>query len=79
MKIHVGNLSTDTKTTDLQQAFEKFGAVTRVEVVEDKETKKPKGFAFVEMSSGDEGAKAIAGLHEQQLLGKAITVKEANK
>ena len=79
MKIHIGNLSTDTKTADLQQAFEKYGAVTRVEVVEDKETKKPNGFAYVEMSSGDEGTKAIASMHEQKLHGNAITVKEARK
>ena len=79
MKIHVGNLSTDTKTADLKQAFEKYGAVTGVEVVEDKETKKPRGFAFVQMPSNDEGIKAIAGMHEQELHGNAITVTEARK
>ena len=79
MKIHVGNLAPETKTEDLQKAFEKFGTVTRVNVVQDKETGEPRGFAFVEMSSSDEGTKAIAGMHEQDLGGKAITVQEARK
>ena len=77
MKIHVGNLSMDTKNADLQQAFEEYGAVTSVNVIEDKVTKKPKGFAFVEMTSGEEAAKAISGLNEQTLQGNAITVSEA--
>ena len=77
MKIHVGNLSMDTKNADLQQAFEEYGAVTSVNVIEDKETKKPRGFAFVEMTSGEEAAKAISGLNEQTLQGNAITVSEA--
>lgn len=79
MKIHVGNLSTETKTEDLQKAFEKYGTVTRVNVVQDKDTGQPKGFAFVEMSTSDEGTKAIAGMHEQELQGNAITVAEARK
>ena len=79
MKLHVGNLSPDTKKEDLQKAFETYGAVTRVNVVADKETGEPRGFAFVEMSTTDEGAKAIAGLHDQEMHGKAITVKEARK
>jgi RNA recognition motif-containing protein len=79
MKIHVGNLSPDTTMEDLQKAFEMYGAVTRVNVVADRQSGKPKGFAFVEMSSSDEGAKAIAGMHEQDLQGNAITVAEARK
>ena len=79
MEIHVGNLSPDTKKEDLQKAFETYGTVTRVNIAADKVTGKPRGFAFVEMSSSDEGAKAIAGMHEQELNGNAIAVSEARK
>lgn len=79
MKIHVGNLSADTKQEDLKTAFETYGAVTNVSVAADKETGKPRGYAFVEMSSEEEGTKAIAGMHEKEMHGKAITVSEARK
>jgi RNA recognition motif-containing protein len=77
MKIHVGNLSPDTKTEDLQKAFEAFGAVTRVNVVEDKETHKPRGFAFIEMTSDEAANKAITDMHEKEMNGNTITVREA--
>jgi cold-inducible RNA-binding protein len=79
MKIHVGNLSPDTKSEDLQKAFEAFGAVTAVNVIADKITGRPRGFAFVEMTTSDDGNKAIAGLHEQDMDGNSITVSEARK
>jgi RNA recognition motif-containing protein len=79
MKIYVGNLSPDTKQEDLQKAFETYGEVTAVNVIADRETGRPRGFAFVEMPSSDEGAKAIAGMHEQELQGNALTVAEAHK
>ena len=77
MKIHVGNLSADTKSEDLQTAFEAFGAVTAVNVITDKHTGEPRGFAFVEMSTSEDGNKAIAGLNEQDMNGNAIKVSEA--
>ena len=79
MKIHVGKLSTETTQEELQTAFEAYGAVTSVNVIKDKETGDPRGFAFVEMSSDDEGAKAVAGLNETDLKGSTITVSEARK
>jgi len=79
MTLYVGNLSPDTDKEELQKAFEAYGTVTRVNVIADRETGKPRGFAFVEMSSTDEGTKAIAGLHEQELQGHTITVAEARK
>jgi RNA recognition motif-containing protein len=77
MKIHIGNLSPQTKNDDLKKAFEAYGPVTRVNVVADKETGEPRGFAFVEMTSGDDANNAILGLHEQQMHGNTITVREA--
>jgi len=77
MKIHVGNLSPDTKAEDLKKAFATYGEVTRVNVVEDKETGKPRGFAFIEMTSSDDAGKAITGLHDKDMHGNTVTVREA--
>lgn len=77
MKIYVGNLSFDTTKENLQQVFEQYGNVTGISVVEDQYTGKPRGFAFVEMASSDEARKAIAGLNEQNLNGRPLTVNEA--
>jgi cold-inducible RNA-binding protein len=77
MKLHVGNLSPETKNEDLKKKFETYGEVTRVNVVMDKVTGDPRGFAFVEMTVADDAGKAIAGLHEQELHGNVITVREA--
>ncbi len=77
MKLHIGNLANTTKKEDIQKAFESFGTITRINVVKDKETGEPRGFAFIEFETVDEGNGAIAGLHDSQLLGNEITVREA--
>lgn len=77
MKLHIGNLAAATKKEDLQKVFESFGNITRINVVKDKETGEPRGIAFLEFETKDEGNGAIAGLHETQLLGNEITVREA--
>lgn len=77
MKLHIGNLATNTKKEDLQKAFEAFGNITRINVVTDKETGQPRGFAFIEFDSADAANGAIAGLHDTELLGNEITVREA--
>jgi cold-inducible RNA-binding protein len=77
MKLHIGNLAATTKKEDLQKAFETYGGITRINVVTDKENGKPRGFAFIEMETADAANGAIAGLHETELLGNSITVREA--
>ena len=77
MNIYVGNLSFKTTEDELRQAFEAFGAVSAVNIISDKETGRPRGFGFVEMTNADEGGKAIEGLHETNLGGRTITVNEA--
>ena len=77
MKLHIGNLAASTKKEDLQKAFEAFGNITRINVVTDKETGQPRGFAFIEFDSSDAANGAIAGLHDTELLGNEITVREA--
>ena len=58
MNIYVGNMSYDTTEDDLREAFSAFGAVSSVSIIMDRETGRPRGFAFVEMSSDEEGKAA---------------------
>ncbi len=77
MNIYVGNMSYDTTEDDLRDAFAEFGAVTKVSVIMDRETGRPRGFAFVEMANDDEGKAAIEALNLQKVGGRSITVNEA--
>ena len=70
MNIYVGNMSYDTTEDHLRQAFEGYGEVETVKVITDRDSGRPKGFAFVEMSSKDEGMAAISGLSGQELNGR---------
>lgn len=77
MNIYIGNLSFDTTEDQLRQAFESFGEVSTVNIVTDKYTGKPRGFAFVEMSGKDESNAAISGLNGHELNGRTLNVNEA--
>jgi cold-inducible RNA-binding protein len=77
MNIYVGNMSYDTTEDDLREAFAAFGDVTSVSVIMDRETGRPRGFAFIEMSSDEEGKAAIEGLNLQKVGGRNVTVNEA--
>lgn len=77
MNIYVGNLPFTVTDAQLQAEFEAFGAVSRVNVVADRETGRPRGFAFVEMSNDAEGRAAIEGLNGKSMAGRALTVNEA--
>jgi RNA recognition motif-containing protein len=77
MNIYIGNMSFDTTENDLRQAFEAFGEVSAVNIIADKFTGKPKGFAFVEMTTKDQAAAAIDGLNGQELNGRTLNVNEA--
>jgi RNA recognition motif-containing protein len=76
-KLFVGNLSFQTTENELQDAFAAFGSVTETNLVMDRMTNRPRGFAFVTMSSDDEAQKAIAGLNGREMSGRAITVNIA--
>jgi len=77
MKIYVGNLSYEVTEEDLRQEFEAFGGVDSVSVITDKYSGRPKGFAFVEMSSVSEGQAAITGLNGKTLRERTLTVNTA--
>lgn len=76
-KLYVGNLSYSVSNAELEQLFGPFGTVQSAQVIQDRETGRSKGFAFVEMGSDAEAQAAIQGLHEQQFQGRPLTVNEA--
>lgn len=76
-KLYVGNLSFKTTEAALRDAFGQFGNVTDVYVATDRETGRPRGFAFVTFSTAEESKMAIEKLNGVDLDGRAITVNEA--
>jgi RNA recognition motif-containing protein len=76
-KIFVGNLSFDTTENDLNDLFAAHGTVTETNLMMDRDTGKPRGFAFVTMSSAEEAQKAIAALNGKNVGGRALTVNVA--
>lgn len=76
-RLFVGNLPFTTTENDLQDHFAQAGAVTAVNVMQDRATGRSRGFAFVEMSSQDEATKAISMFHQQEFQGRPLTVNEA--
>ncbi len=77
MKLYVGNLSFETSSENLQELFAQVGTVESAAVVEERETGRSRGFGFVEMSSKEEGAAAIAKFDGTELSGRSLTVNEA--
>jgi len=77
MNIYVGNLSFDVTEDQLRQAFEGFGEVSGIRIISDRDSGRPKGFAFVEMSGQEEAMDAISGLNGQELNGRELRVNEA--
>jgi cold-inducible RNA-binding protein len=75
--LYVGNLSHSTTESELRAVFEAHGAVEKVSVMTDRETGKPRGFAFVEMTNAGEADKAIAALNGTELGGRALKINEA--
>ena len=75
--IYVGNLPWSTTTDDLYAMFQQYGAVTRAQVVTDRETGRSRGFGFVEMPNEAEAQAAIAALNEQPMNGRPLTVNVA--
>jgi RNA recognition motif-containing protein len=75
--IFVGNLPYEVTDQDLQIAFGQYGVGEKVNVVCSRDTRQPRGFAFVKMTDSAEAANAINALNGQKLLGRTITVNEA--
>ena len=75
--IFVGNLSYQTTREELLAAFSAYGNVERVNIVTDRDTGQPRGFAFVEMTERRDAEAAIAKLNGMALNGRAMNVNEA--
>ncbi len=78
-RLYVGNLAYNTTELELREVFGKFGTVADAKVVMERETGRPRGFAFVEMSSDQEAQASIAELNGRELGGRALTVSEAQE
>jgi cold-inducible RNA-binding protein len=76
-KLYVGNLSFNTTNSELEQMFGEAGTVQSANIIEDRETGRSRGFAFVEMSSSEEANAAIAALNGKEIDGRALKVNEA--
>lgn len=77
MNIYVGNLSVGITSDKLRELFSNFGIVNSVNVITDRYSNLPRGFAFVEMPDTTEAQQAINDLNESHVDEKFITVKEA--
>ena len=78
-RLYVGNLSYNTTEMGLREAFGQVGTVADAKIVVDRDTGRPRGFGFVEMSSDQEAQQAIQELNGRELDGRAINVNEAQE
>jgi len=76
-KLFVGNLSFDVTENDLQDAFAAHGTVTEANLMMDRTTGRPRGFAFITMATPEDAQKAIDALNGTMLGGRNLTVNEA--
>jgi RNA recognition motif-containing protein len=78
-RLYVGNLAYSVTEADLREVFTETGTVADVKVVLDRESGRPRGFAFVEMSTDEEAGKAMGTLNGREIQGRAISVSEARE
>src|SRR6185295_728633 len=76
-KLYVGNLSFRTTSDELRDAFAAVGTVESASVIEDRDTGRSRGFAFVEMATAEEAAAAIEQFNGKDFGGRNLTVNEA--
>jgi len=75
--LYVGNMSYDTTRERLQELFQAHGEVTSINIITDRDTGRPRGFAFVEMATEQAAKAAIAALDGQEVDGRELAVNEA--
>jgi RNA recognition motif-containing protein len=78
-RLYVGNLSYNTTELQLRDIFAQVGTVADAKVVTDRETGRPRGFAFVEMSTDQEAQQAIQQLSGREVDGRTLNVSEAQE
>ena len=77
MSIYIGNLSYEVNQEDLSAVFTDYGTVKRVHIPSDRETGRPRGFAFVEMESEADEDKAIETLDGAEWMSRELKVNKA--
>lgn len=75
--MYVGNLAYDANDTDIRELFEAHGTVTDVFIVKDRESGRPRGFAFVSMETKEEMEAAVEALNGADFMGRNLTINEA--
>jgi RNA recognition motif-containing protein len=78
-RLYVGNLAYSVTEADLRDVFAESGEITEVKVVLDRDTGRPRGFAFVEMTTEEAANQAIKNLNGRELQGRTMNVKEAQE
>ena len=78
MKLFVGNIAWKATTADLQRLFEGHGEVSSCKIIKDRQSGRPRGFGFIEMSATDASA-AIEALHGYEFMGRELIVNEAEE
>ena len=77
-KLYVGNIPFSATEDELRGVFERFGKVASVNVITDRETGRPRGFAFVEMDEAGDAESAVRSLDGSDMGGRSIRVNEAH-
>ena len=75
--MYVGNLPFTATQTELRELFSPYGEVTDIHLPTDRDTGRPRGFAFVSMSSDTAMNEAIKGLHDKEWNGRKLAINEA--
>ena len=75
MKLYGGNLPWSIGNQELEELFSSYGTVTSANVITDRDTKRSRGFGFVELDSG--GPEAIEAMNESEVEGRKVIVNEA--
>ncbi len=79
-RLYVGNLPYDTNEEQLRTLFQEGGRqVSEVKIITDRDTGRPRGFAFVEMGSQSDADAAVSALNGKEYGGRALTVNEARE
>ena len=79
MNIFIANLNYKVRSEKLQEIFEEYGEVSSAKIIFDRDSKRSKGFGFVEMPNDDDALRAIEDLNGVEIDGRQIVVKKANE
>jgi RNA recognition motif-containing protein len=79
MTLYVANIGYHTTEASLKDIFSQYGEVSSAKIILDRQTGKSRGFGFVEMGSDDEATKAIQGLNNKEIDGRALSVSVAKE